>query len=118
MEIEFDRLVKRFQDYISFNTQSSEDNEACPSTPGQFVLAKHIVEELQNIGLSEVRIDAHGYVMATLPANGCPEAPFQPNKEGDQPFCCFERAHSQLCRMWAPGEFNHSADSAGKTSCG
>ena len=75
MEIEFDRLVKRFQDYISFNTQSSEDNEACPSTPGQFVLAKHIVEELQNIGLSEVRIDAHGYVMATLPANGCPEAP-------------------------------------------
>ena len=23
MEIEFDRLVKRFQDYISFNTQSS-----------------------------------------------------------------------------------------------
>ena len=24
----------------------------------------------------------------------------------------------QACRMWAPGEFNHSADSAGKTSCG
>ena len=75
MEIELDRLVKRFQDYISFNTQSSEDNEACPSTPGQFVLAKHLVEELQNIGLTEVSIDAHGYVMATLPANGCPEAP-------------------------------------------
>ena len=24
----------------------------------------------------------------------------------------------QACMMWVPGEFNHSADSAGKTSCG
>ncbi len=75
MEIEFERLVRRFRDYISFNTQSSETGTACPSTPGQFVLAKHLTEELQELGLAEVSMDAHGYVMAVLPANGCPDAP-------------------------------------------
>ena len=76
MELSMDILVKRFKDYVSFDTQSDEDNDqACPSTPGQMVLAKHIAEELKEIGLSEVELDNHGYVMATLPANGMEEAP-------------------------------------------
>ena len=46
MELSMDVLVKRFRDYISFDTQSDEDNETvCPSTPGQMVLAKHLAEE-------------------------------------------------------------------------
>ena len=76
MELSMDILVKRFKDYVSFDTQSDEDNDqACPSTPGQMVLAKHIAEELKEIGLSEVELDNHGYVMATLPANGMEDAP-------------------------------------------
>ena len=76
MELSMDILVKRFKDYVSFDTQSDEDNDqACPSTPGQMVLAKHLAEELKEIGLSEVELDNHGYVMATLPANGMEDAP-------------------------------------------
>lgn len=76
MEISMDVLVKRFQDYVSFDTQSKEDNDqVCPSTPGQMVLAKHLSEELRAMGLTEVTLDNHGYIMATLPANGCDRAP-------------------------------------------
>lgn len=76
MELSMDILVKRFKDYVSFDTQSDEDNDkACPSTPGQLVLAKHLAEELKDIGLSEVDLDNHGYIMATLPANGMEDAP-------------------------------------------
>lgn len=58
-------------DYISYNTQSDEENDQVyPSTPGQMVLAKHLKEELEGLGLSEVTLDENGYVMATLPANG------------------------------------------------
>ena len=76
MELNMDVLVRRFKDYISFDTQSDEENEAsCPSTPGQMVLAKHLAEELKDIGLSEVELDNHGYIMATLPENGVSGAP-------------------------------------------
>lgn len=76
MELDMDVMVKRFKDYISFDTQSDEENDkACPSTPGQMVLSKHLAEELKAIGLTEVELDNHGYVMATLPANGVSGAP-------------------------------------------
>ena len=71
-----DVLVKRFKDYVGFDTQSNEDNDqVCPSTPGQMVLAKHLTEELKSLGLVDVKLDNHGYIMATLPANGCENAP-------------------------------------------
>ena len=65
-----DELVKRFLKYVSFNTQSSEENESqCPSTEKQFRLAEYLCEELKAIGLEEVEMDGHAYVYATLPAN-------------------------------------------------
>ena len=76
MEIKMETVVKRFSDYISFNTQSDEANDKeCPSTPGQMVLAKHLADELRSIGLTEVTVDEHGYVMATLPANNGDDSP-------------------------------------------
>ena len=76
MEISMDVLVERFKDYVGFDTQSNEDNDqVCPSTPGQMVLAKHLTEELKSLGLVDVKLDNHGYIMATLPANGCEDAP-------------------------------------------
>ena len=76
MEIKMETVVKRFRDYISFNTQSDEANDKeCPSTPGQMVLAKHLADELRSIGLTEVTVDEHGYVMATLPANNGGDGP-------------------------------------------
>lgn len=76
MEIKMETVVKRFRDYISFNTQSDEANDKeCPSTQGQMVLAEHLAEELRSIGLTEVTVDEHAYVMATLPANDDGDAP-------------------------------------------
>ncbi|MDR1591616.1 MAG: peptidase T [Prevotellaceae bacterium] len=61
-------LTKRFLHYVSFATMSDENTGLTPSTPGQMVFAKYLVEELKTIGLKDVEIDANGYVMATLPA--------------------------------------------------
>ncbi len=63
-------LVERFLKYVSFDTQSSEENETqCPSTEKQFALARHLTQELKDIGLQDVEMDDHAYVYATLPAN-------------------------------------------------
>ncbi|NOU81664.1 peptidase T [Paenibacillus sp. LMG 31459] len=68
-------LIKRFISYAEMDTQSNEDSETCPSTPGQMVLAHKLVEELQEIGMTEVTVDEHGYVMASLPANTDKDVP-------------------------------------------
>lgn len=74
--IDRDILVNRFMKYVSFDTQSDEDNDTvCPSTKGQTVLAEYLTDELRRLGLSDVSLDENGYVMATLPANGVEKAP-------------------------------------------
>lgn len=62
-------LLSRFFTYVKVDTQSNENNEECPSTPGQLTLGRMLVEELKAIGMSDVTVDDNGYVMATLPAN-------------------------------------------------
>lgn len=70
-------IVERFLKYVSFDTQSSEEAEGrCPSTEKQLRLAEYLMEELKEIGMQEVEMDAHGYVFATLPASeGMEEVP-------------------------------------------
>jgi tripeptide aminopeptidase len=62
------RCTERFLRYVTFDTRSDENSETYPSTPGQLVLARHLVEELHQIGLADAAMDEHGYVMATVPA--------------------------------------------------
>ena len=62
-------IVERFLKYVSFDTQSAEDSETTPSTEKQWALARFLKDELEGIGLTEVEIDEHAYVYATLPAN-------------------------------------------------
>lgn len=62
-------IVERFLKYVSFDTQSAEDSKTTPSTEKQWILARYLKEELEGIGLTEVEIDEHAYVYATLPAN-------------------------------------------------
>lgn len=68
-------VMERFISYAQMDTQSNEDNDTCPSTPGQMVLALKLVEELKKIGMAEVQVDEHGYVMATLPATSEKDVP-------------------------------------------
>ncbi|MBO4334182.1 MAG: peptidase T [Paludibacteraceae bacterium] len=65
----YDGLVERFLHYVSFDTQSDEASETCPSTAKQLKLGAYLKEELEKIGLKEVEQDAWGYVYATLPEN-------------------------------------------------
>lgn len=64
-----DEIIKRFTTYVKVDTQSNDESNTCPSTPGQLTLANMLVEELKAIGMEEVTIDENGYVMATLPSN-------------------------------------------------
>lgn len=59
----------RFLKYVTFDTQSDEGTGTTPSTPGQFVLARELVKELEAIGLEDITLDEKCYLMATLPAN-------------------------------------------------
>ena len=68
-------LVERFLKYVSFDTQSSEETNVTPSTPGQMVFAKYLKEELEALGLQEITLDDNGYLFATLPANMDKEVP-------------------------------------------
>lgn len=60
--------VERFLEYVKYDTQSREDSDTFPSTPGQLVLLQHLYDELKALGLADVTLDAHGYVFATVPA--------------------------------------------------
>lgn len=68
-------LISRLTTYVQVDTQSDENSESCPSTPGQMTLLRMLVEELKSIGMADVTIDDNGYVMATLPANTDKEVP-------------------------------------------
>jgi len=59
----------RFINYVKVESKSDRDVETCPSSPGQFVFARMLAEELKRIGLKDVTLDDHCYLMATLPSN-------------------------------------------------
>ena len=61
--------VKRFFKYIAVDTKSNEDNPECPSSKGQLELGKMLVQELHELGVSDAKQDAHGYVYGTISAN-------------------------------------------------
>ena len=61
------RAYERLMRYIQFDTASSESSETCPSTPGQLVLGRALVEELREMGVADARIDENGYVYASIP---------------------------------------------------
>ncbi|MFA6922724.1 MAG: peptidase T [Bacteroidales bacterium] len=64
-----EKVLERFLKYIKIDTQSDDNSNTNPSTSKQFVLGKILVEELKQVGLSDVSIDDKCYIMATLPAN-------------------------------------------------
>jgi len=61
-------VLDRFLRYCMINTRSDEASTSCPSTPGQLTLLRLLVNELIAVGLTDVTMDDHGYVMATIPS--------------------------------------------------
>ena len=73
--IEKQHIIDRFLSYVKIDTESDPESDSTPSTEKQWDLANKLVEELKAIGLTDVSIDKHAYVMATLPSNVDHEVP-------------------------------------------
>ena len=65
-----EKVVARFIKYAKEYTTSDPESKTYPSTNRQLTFMKKLVDELNEIGLSEVEMDKYGYVTATIPANG------------------------------------------------
>ena len=71
-----DRLLPRFLKYVTVWTTSDRHVADTPSTPGQWDLARMLLDELKALGLAEVELTDHCYVLARIPATeGCENAP-------------------------------------------
>ena len=62
-------VAERFLRYVSFDTQSDEGSETCPSTTKQKLLGRAIVEEMLAMGIEDAHMDEHGYVYGTVPGD-------------------------------------------------
>jgi tripeptide aminopeptidase len=67
--------LERFLRYVTVDTRADEASMTVPSTPGQLVLARRLVEELHAMGVDDAAVDANGYVMATIPATVAGDVP-------------------------------------------
>ena len=61
--------AQRFLRYVSFDTQSDESSETCPSTAKQKNLGAALGEEMGDMGISDARMDENGYVYGTIPGD-------------------------------------------------
>ncbi len=66
-------VSERFLRYVSFDTQSDESSETCPSTAKQKLLGAALVKEMKEMGIADAFMDENGYVYGTVP--GDPEKP-------------------------------------------
>ena len=86
-----DLVIPRFLKYVRCWTTSDRHGEEIPSTPGQWDLARILAEELRGLGLTEVELTGHGYVLARVPASpgkeACPATAFMAHLDtaGDVP---------------------------------
>ena len=60
-----ERLIR----YCRINTQSDPESGTHPSAERELDLARLLVKELGELGLTDVSLDEHGYVYAHLPSN-------------------------------------------------
>ena len=61
--------TERFLKYVTFDTQSDEFSETCPSTDKQRVFGAALVEEMKAMGITDAYMDGNGYVYGTVPGD-------------------------------------------------
>jgi len=76
-----ERLLERFLRYVRIDTASNRHAQGSPSTPGQLELARLLMRELEELGLSGIELDDQGFLFAHLPSN-LPEDHPQPPEIG------------------------------------
>ena len=60
---------ERLLRYVTFDTQSNEFSETCPSTDKQKVFGASLVEEMKALGIEDAHMDADGYIYGTVPGD-------------------------------------------------
>jgi tripeptide aminopeptidase len=68
-------VLERFLRYVQVDTRADDSSTVCPTTTGQMVLQRQLADELRAIGLADVDLDDHGYLMATITATSGVDAP-------------------------------------------
>ncbi|MEX0703199.1 MAG: peptidase T [Planctomycetales bacterium] len=68
-------LLDRFLRYVKIDTQADEHSDSVPSTAKQLELSRLLARECEELGLSDVSLDEHGIVLATVPATVTHDAP-------------------------------------------
>ena len=63
------RAYERFLKYVNVDTTANSDCSDCPSSPSQRILAQMLVDEMQQMGIADARVDKDGYVYGSIPAN-------------------------------------------------
>jgi len=63
-------VKEKFLRYVQVETTSDESCPNCPSSPGQWTLARMLVDEMKAMGIEDARVDEHCYVYGTIPAKG------------------------------------------------
>ena len=75
-----EEVLERFLRYTVIDTMSDESlaDKKHPSTEGQWDLLRLLEKELKVMGLSDVELDEHGYLLARVPATekGLPAVAF------------------------------------------
>ena len=75
-----EEVLERFLRYVVIDTMSDESlaDKKHPSTEGQWDLLRLLEKELKGMGLSDVELDEHGYLLARVPATekGLPAVAF------------------------------------------
>lgn len=61
--------LRRFLKYVQIWSTSDDESESFPSTKNQIEFGKVLVEELKEIGFTDITHDKFGYIYATLPAS-------------------------------------------------
>ena len=59
-------LIDKLLDYIKYDTQSNENSETCPSTAKQKLLGQHLLDQINDLGLTDTCMDENGYVYGYL----------------------------------------------------
>ena len=62
-------VTERFLRYVSFDTQSDDASETCPSTAKQRLLGAALAEEMKEMGIADAHMDENGYVYGTVPGD-------------------------------------------------
>ncbi|QEG20350.1 peptidase T [Mariniblastus fucicola] len=69
MNVNRQRLLDRFLQYVAIDTTANENTDFYPSSPGQLEIGKLLVQQMKEMGIEDAHQNGKGIVMGTVPGN-------------------------------------------------